>query len=168
MWLPTLKNCWENKDMRIAIGTDHAGFPLKETVMIAVQAASHEVLDFGTDSPASVDYADFAEEVGRAIQQGQAERGILLCGSGVGACIAANKMKGIYAAICHDTYSAHQGVEHDGMNVLCLGGRVVGPEVVKELVQAFLSARFIGNDPGEERHARRVGKVKKLEKGLMS
>ena len=149
--------------MRVAIASDHAGFPLKETVVETVRAAGHDPIDLGTDSSASVDYADFVEKVGRAIQNGKAERGILLCGSGVGACIAANKMRGIYAAICHDTYSAHQGVEHDGMNVLCLGGRVIGPEVVKELVAAFLGARFIGNDPSEERHARRVGKVKKLE-----
>ena len=149
--------------MRIAVASDHAGFPLKDVVIEAVRAAGHQAIDLGTDNTESVDYADFAEKVGRAIQQGTVERGVLLCGSGVGACIAANKMKGIYAAICHDTYSAHQGVEHDGMNVLCIGGRVIGPEVAKELVSAFLSARFIGNDPGEERHARRVGKVKKLE-----
>jgi ribose 5-phosphate isomerase B len=149
--------------MRVVIASDHAGFPLKETVIKAVQAAGHEPVDLGTNSNASVDYADFAEKVGRAIQRGQADRGILLCGSGVGACIAANKMKGIYAAICHDTYSAHQGVEHDSMNVLCIGGRVIGPEVAKELVPAFLGARFVGNDPGQERHARRVGKVRKIE-----
>ena len=149
--------------MRIVIASDHAGFPLKETVIAAVRAAGHEVLDVGTDSPASVDYADFVEKAGRAIQRGEAMRGVVLCGSGVGACIAANKMRGIYAAICHDTYSAHQGVEHDNMNVLCLGGRVIGPEPAKEIVAAFLGACFVGNDPGEERHARRVGKVKKLE-----
>ena len=149
--------------MRIVVATDHAGFPLKDTVIEAVQAAGHEPIYLGTDSLSSVDYPDFAEKVGRAIQQGAAERGILLCGSGVGASIAANKMKGVYAAICHDTYSAHQGVEHDSMNVLCIGGRVVGPEIVKELVSAFLGARFLGQDPGEERHARRVKKVKKLE-----
>ena len=149
--------------MRVVIASDHAGYPLKGTVVEAVQAAGHEAVDLGTNSTESVDYADFVEKVGRAIQKGKAERGILLCGSGVGACIAANKMKGIYAAICHDTYSAHQGVEHDSMNVLCLGGRVIGPEVVKELVFAFLRARFIGNDLGEERHVRRVGKVRKLE-----
>ena len=154
--------------MRIAIASDHAGFPLKETIIEAVKAAGHAPIDLGTDSVDSVDYADFVEKVGKAIQQGKVERGILLCGSGVGACIAANKMQGIYAAICHDTYSAHQGVEHDGMNVLCLGGRVIGPEVAKELVPAFLSARFVGNDPGEERHARRVGKVRKLEDELGS
>ena len=149
--------------MRVVVASDHAGFPLKETVLELVRAAGHEVSDLGTDSSASVDYADFVAKLGRAIQDGRAERGILLCGSGVGACIAANKMRGIYAAICHDTYSAHQGVEHDAMNVLCLGGRIIGPELVKELVPTFLAARFVGNDPGEERHARRVGKVKALE-----
>jgi len=158
----------EGEKMRVAIASDHAGYPLKETIIKAVQAAGHEPVDLGTNSKVSVDYADFAEKVGRAIQSGRVERGILLCGSGVGACIAANKMKGVYAAICHDTYSAHQGVEHDGMNVLCLGGRVIGPELAKELVPAFLGARFLGNDPGEERHARRVGKVKKLEDELSS
>jgi len=149
--------------MRIAVATDHAGFLLKDAVIEAVRNAGHEPVYLGTDSLASVDYPDFAEKIGRSIQQGKAERGILLCGSGVGASIAANKIKGIYAAICHDTYSAHQGVEHDRMNVLCIGGRVVGPEMVKELVTAFLGARFIGNDPGEERHVRRIGKVQKLE-----
>lgn len=149
--------------MRVAVATDHAGYALKATVIAAIQAAGHEPLDLGTHSLESVDYADYAEKLGRAIQNGQAERGVLLCGSGVGACIAANKMQGIYAAICHDTYSAHQGVEHDAMNVLCLGGRIVGPEVAKELVAAFLATHFIGYDPGEERHARRVGKVRALE-----
>jgi ribose 5-phosphate isomerase B len=151
--------------MKIAVACDHAGFPLKDVVLEAVRAAGHAVLDLGTNSTAAVDYPDFVEKLGKAIQSGEAERGVLLCGSGVGACIAANKMKGIYAAICHDTYSAHQGVEHDDMNVLCLGGRVIGPELVHELVLAFLSARFVGNDPGEERHKRRVGKVRKIEAG---
>jgi ribose 5-phosphate isomerase B len=154
------------KVMRIAIASDHAGFPLKETVIQSVKNTGYEALDYGTDNTSSVDYADYVEKVGRAIQNGDADRGILLCGSGVGACIAANKMMGIYAAICHDTYSAHQGVEHDNMNVLCLGGRVIGPEIVKELVPAFLQARFVGHDPGEERHVRRVSKVLKLEKEL--
>lgn len=149
--------------MKIAIACDHGGFPLKETVVEAVRAAGHEPLDLGTDSAESVDYPDFAEKLGRAIQNGVAERGVLMCGSGVGANIAANKMKGLYAAICHDTYSAHQGVEHDDMNVLCLGSRIIGPEPAKEIVTAFLGARFAGNDPGEERHARRVGKVRALE-----
>ena len=149
--------------MKIAIACDHGGFPLKDTVIETVRAAGHEVLDLGTDSAESVDYPDFAEKLGRAIQNGDAERGILMCGSGVGANIAANKMNGVYAAICHDTYSAHQGVEHDDMNVLCIGARIIGPEPAKEIVTAFLGARFLGNDPGEERHARRVAKVRKLE-----
>lgn len=149
--------------MKVAVACDHAGFPLKGVVLEAVRAAGHEALDLGVHSTEPVDYPDLAEKLGRAIQDGQAERGILLCGSGVGASIAANKMTGVYAAICHDTYSAHQGVEHDEMNVLCLGGRILGPEPVREVVAAFLSARFLGNDPGQERHARRVAKIKKLE-----
>ena len=149
--------------MKVAIACDHAGFPLKETIIDAVRAAGHEVFDLGTDSAESVDYPDYAEKLGHAIQNGDAERGILLCGSGVGANIAASKMKGIYAGVCHDTYSAHQGVEHDDMNVLCLGSRIIGPEPAKEIVTAFLGARFVGNDPGEERHARRVSKVRRLE-----
>ena len=151
--------------MKIAVACDHAGFPLKEVVLDAVRASGHEPLDLGTDSSEPVDYPDFSEKLGKAIQTGEAERGVLMCGSGVGACIAANKMQGIYAAICHDTYSAHQGVEHDDMNVLCLGGRIIGPEMVHELVTAFLAARFVGNDPGQERHKRRVGKVRRIETG---
>jgi ribose 5-phosphate isomerase B len=151
--------------MKIAVACDHAGFPLKDVVLDAVRSAGHEVVDLGTNSTQAVDYPDYAEKLGDAIRSGEAERGILLCGSGVGACIAANKMQGIYAAICHDTYSAHQGVEHDEMNVLCLGGRIIGPELVAELVTVFLGARFVGNDPGQERHKRRVGKVRKLETG---
>ncbi len=149
--------------MKVAVGTDHGGFALKDTVINAVRAAGHEVLDMGAFDTTAVDYADYAEKVGRAIQNGEAERGILLCGSGIGACIAANKMKHVYAGICHDTYSAHQGVEHDAMNVLCMGARVIGPEPAKEIVTAFLAAHFVGNEPGGERHARRVGKVQKLE-----
>lgn len=149
--------------MKIAIACDHGGFPLKQTVIDIVLAAGHEPVDLGTDSMESVDYPDFAEKLGRVIQAGDAQRGILLCGSGVGANIAANKMKGVYAGICHETYSAHQGVEHDDMNVLCLGARIIGPEPAKEIVAAFLKARFLGNDPGEERHARRVNKVRRLE-----
>lgn len=151
--------------MKVAVACDHAGFPLKHVVFEAIHAAGHEVIDLGTDSTKAVDYPDFSEKLGKTIQSGEAERGILLCGSGVGACIAADKMKGVYAAICHDTYSAHQGVEHDDMNVLCMGSRIVGPELVRELVTAFLGARFIGNDPGQERHKRRVGKVRKIEAG---
>lgn len=149
--------------MKSAVACDHAGFPLKQTIMEMVRSAGHEVLDLGTDSAEPVDYPDYAEKLGRLIQSGQAERGILICGSGVGACIAANKMQGVYACVCHDTYSAHQGVEHDDMNVLCIGTRIIGPELAKEIATAFLAARFMGNDPGQERHARRVEKVRKLE-----
>ena len=151
--------------MKIAVACDHAGYPLKTVVLDAVSSAGHEAIDLGTDSTQSVDYPDYAEKLGNAIRSGKAERGILLCGSGVGACIAANKMQGIYAGICHDTYSAHQGVEHDEMNVLCLGARIIGPELVPELVTAFLGARFVGDDPGQERHKRRVGKVRMIEMG---
>jgi len=145
--------------MKIAVACDHGGFPLKEAVLEAVRAAGDELLDLGAFSVAPDDYPDYAEKLGRAIQNGEAERGILLCGSGVGASIAANKLKGVYAAVCHDIYSAHQGVEHDAMNVLCLGARVIGPKLAEDLVAAFLSARF----RNEERHIRRVDKVKKLE-----
>jgi ribose 5-phosphate isomerase B len=149
--------------MKIAIGFDHGGFPLKQTVLDTVRAAGHEPIDMGTDSADSVDFPDFTEKVGRAIQNGEAERGIVVCGSGVGACIAANKMKGIYASICHDTYSAAQGVAHDDMNVLCLGGRIIGVELAVVLIQAFLGAEYQGNKAGGERLARRVGKIHKLE-----
>lgn len=149
--------------MKIAVGFDHAGFPLKQTVLESVRTAGHEPLDLGTNSAESVDFPDFAEKVGRAIQNGEAERGIIVCGSGIGACIAANKMKGVYASICHDTYSAAQGVMHDDMNVLCLGGRVIGPELAKALIPAFLNAEYQGNKAGGERLARRVGKIHKLE-----
>lgn len=149
--------------MKIAIGFDHAGFPLKQTALDAVREAGHEPIDKGTNSADSVDFPDFAEKVGRAIQNGEAERGIIVCGSGVGACIAANKMKGVYASICHDTYSAAQGVAHDDMNVLCLGGRVIGPELANALISAFLGAEYQGNKAGGERLARRVGKIHKLE-----
>lgn len=149
--------------MKIAVGCDHAGFPLKNVVIESVRAAGHEVIDVGTNSADAVDFPDFTKKVGEAIQRGDAERGILICGSGIGAAIAANKMKGVYASICHDTYSAAQGVMHDAMNVLCLGGRVIGPELVKVLVPAFLNARYLGNDKGGERLARRVGKIKKME-----
>ncbi|MBP7227533.1 MAG: ribose 5-phosphate isomerase B [Longilinea sp.] len=145
--------------MRIAIACDHAGFPLKAAVIETVQAAGHTVLDLGTHNTEPVDYPDYAEKAGRALQRGEADRAILLCGSGVGACIAANKMKGVYACLCHDTYSAHQGVEHDNMNALCLGGRIIGVELVKEIVRAFLSVEF----STEERHRRRVGKILQLE-----
>lgn len=149
--------------MKVAVACDHGGFPLKGTVISVIRALGHEPLDLGTYSSDSVDYPDYAEKLGRAIQNGEAARGVLMCGSGVGASIAANKMKGIYAAICHDTYSAHQGVEHDDMNVLCMGARIIGPELAKEIVAAFLQAHFVGHQPGEERHARRVGKVREIE-----
>ncbi|MEZ0395647.1 MAG: ribose 5-phosphate isomerase B [Anaerolineales bacterium] len=149
--------------MKIAVACDHAGYPLKELVLDSVRRAGHTPLDLGVHSSEPVDYPDYAEKVGRAIQTGEAERGILICGSGVGACIAANKMTGVYACLCHDVYSAHQGVEHDEMNVLCLGARIIGPELAREIVAAFLAARFIGHDPGQERHARRVAKIHALE-----
>jgi ribose 5-phosphate isomerase B len=149
--------------MKIAVGFDHAGFPLKKTVLDAIRDAGHEPIDLGTNSAEAVDFPDYSEKIGRAVQSGEAERGILVCGSGVGACIAANKLKGVFASICHDTYSAAQGVMHDDMNVLCLGGRVVGPELASALIKAFLGARYIGDDPGGERLARRVAKIRKLE-----
>jgi ribose 5-phosphate isomerase B len=149
--------------MKVAVGFDHAGFPLRETVLASVRAAGHEVIDVGTTSPEPVDFPVYAEKVGRAVQSGAAERGVLVCGSGIGACIAANKMKGVYASICHDTYSAAQGVMHDDMNVLCLGGRVIGPELATSLVKAFLGAHYLGNDPSGARLSRRVGMIKKIE-----
>ncbi len=145
--------------MRVAVATDHAGFPLKADVIRVVREAGHEPIDLGTYSMDPVDYPDYAEKIGRAIVEGKAERGVLVCGSGVGASVAANKIQGIYAGLCHDVYSAHQGVEHDDMNILCLGARVIGPALVPELVQAFLRAQF----STEERHRRRVGKVHMLE-----
>ena len=149
--------------MKIAIGCDHGGFPLKDTVIEAVKAGGHEVIDVGAYTAESSDFPDFAKLVGEKIQSGEVERGILICGSGIGAAIAANKMKGIYASICHDTYSAAQGVAHDAMNVLCMGGRVIGPELVGVIVPAFLNARYLGEDKGGERYARRVGKIKAIE-----
>jgi len=146
--------------MRIAIGADHGGFQLKTDVAALLSQSGHEVIDVGAHAlDPSDDYPDFARAVGQAVQRGQVERGIVICGSGVGACIAANKLRGVRAGVCHDTYSAHQGVEHDNMNVLCLGARVVGVEVARELVQAFVNARF----SGQERHARRVAKVMAME-----
>ena len=150
--------------MKIAVACDHAGFPLKAIVLEVVRAEGHEVLDLGTDSTSAVDYPDYAEKLGRVILAGEAARGIVLCGSGVGASIAANKIHGLYAGLCHDTYSAHQGVEHDDMNVLCIGARIIGPEPAREIVTAFLGAHFWGHEPGQERHLRRVTKVRSLEK----
>ena len=151
--------------MKVAVGFDHAGFPLKDTVLEAVRKAGHEPIDMGTNSAEPVDFPDITQKVGQAVQKGEAERGILVCGSGIGACIAANKMKGVYASISHDTYSAAQGVMHDDMNVMCLGGRVIGPELAVALLKSFLGARYIGDDTGGERLARRVEKIRKMEEG---
>jgi len=145
--------------MKIAVAADHGGWPLKDVVIAAVRGAGHEVLDLGTNSPAPVDYPDFAAAAGRAVLRGEAERGIIICGSGVGAAVAACKLRGIRAGVCHDTYSAHQGVEHDDMNVLALGARVIGAALAEELVRAFLGARFTN----EERHRRRLAKVRAIE-----
>lgn len=145
--------------MKIVVGSDHAGFELKQQIADALRREGHEVIDVGTHTTASVDYPDFAEAVGVAVRDGRAERGVLICGSGVGASVAANKLPGIRAAICHDTYSAHQGVEHDDMNVLVLGGRIVGPALAHELVRAYIAARYTG----EARHARRLAKITALE-----
>jgi len=148
--------------MKLAIAADHAGFPLKSLLLELLRARGHDVLDLGTDSAERpVDYPDFAEAVARSVVAGQAERGIVVCGSGVGASIAANKVPGVYAALCHDTYSAHQGVEHDNMNVICLGCRVVGPALAQEIVLAFLGAHFQSQ---EERFVRRYHKVLAIEK----
>ena len=145
--------------MRIAVASDHAGYPLKATVMQTLQALGVEATDHGVHDASPADFPDAAALVGRALQSGSADRGILLCGSGVGVCIAANKMKGVRACVCHDTYSAHQGVEHDGMNVLCLGPRVIGEDLAKELIRSFVGANF----QGEERFLRRLNKLNALE-----
>ena len=145
--------------MRIVVGADHAGFEMKQTMAVYLRHLGHEVIDKGTDSDSPVDYPDFAEAVAKAIINGEAERGVLICGSGVGASVAANKIPGIRAGVCHDTYSARQGVEHDDMNVLVLGARVIGIEHARELINSFLSANF----SNEERHRRRLAKIKALE-----
>jgi ribose 5-phosphate isomerase B len=147
--------------MRICVGGDHAGFVLKRELAETLRRQGHEVTDVGAHSAEPSDYPDFAQAVGEAVLDGRAERGILICGSGVGVSVAANKLPGIRAAVCHDTYSAHQGVEHDDMNVLVLGARVVGPALAQELVRAFVAARF----SGEERHVRRLAKVAAMEAG---
>ncbi len=146
--------------MRIVLGSDHAGFGLKQDLIKLVQSLGYETLDVGTDSTLPVDYPDFAEAVGEAVKNGEAERGVLICGSGVGASIAANKIPGVRAGLCHDCYSVHQGVEHDSMNVLVLGSRVVASELAHELVSQFLAAKF----SEEERHVRRLEKVKNIER----
>ncbi|WP_394822611.1 ribose 5-phosphate isomerase B [Pendulispora albinea] len=146
--------------MKIAIAGDHAGFELKEVLAKALTAAGHDVQNLGThDGSQPSDYPDFALSVGEAVSRGDVTRGILVCGSGVGVSVAANKIPGVRAALCHDTYSAHQGVEHDDMNVLCLGARIIGESLAKELVAAFVGASF----STEERHARRLGKVRSIE-----
>jgi ribose 5-phosphate isomerase B len=145
--------------MIIAVASDHAGFPLKERVIEIARLLGHDSIDLGTCSTEPVDYPDFAEAIAHAILNGKAERGILLCGSGVGACVAANKFRGIRAGTCHDTFSAHQCVEDDNANVLCLGARVVGSELAVEIVRAYLGADF----SGAERHVRRLGKVAAFE-----
>ena len=144
----------------IALAADHAGFELKEKIAGYLKAKGFEVMDLGTHDEEPVDYPDFARAIGEALQQQKADRGILICGSGVGACVAANKMSTIRAGLCHDTYSAHQGVEHDDINVLCLGARVIGEELARELVSAFLAVSFTG----EERHVRRLAKIEAMEK----
>src|SRR5438477_5518516 len=145
--------------MRIAIGADHAGFDLKQIIAAYLRHLGHEVIDKGTDSDAPVDYPDFAEAVSIVVRDGQAERGVLICGSGVGASVAANKIPGIRAGLCHDTYSARQGVEHDDMNMLVLGSRIIGGELAHDLVKIFLAAAF----SGEARHLRRLKKIRDLE-----
>jgi ribose 5-phosphate isomerase B len=145
--------------MKIVIGSDHAGFELKNAMGDVLRATGHAVLDIGAFNANPSDYPDFAEAVGRAVLDGRAERGVLICGSGVGASVAANKLVGIRAAVCHDSYSAHQGVEHDDMNVLVLGSRIIGVKLAEDLVKAFLGARFTN----EERHRRRLAKIAALE-----
>ncbi|MBK5296838.1 MAG: ribose 5-phosphate isomerase B [Vicinamibacteria bacterium] len=145
--------------MRVAVAADHAGVALKQHLAEWLRGQGHEVIDFGTHSTEPVDYPDYAEAVGRAVLDGRAERGLIVCGSGVGACVAANKLPGIRAGLCHDTYSAAQGVLHDDVNVLVLGARVIGSALAEALVTSFLAARFTN----AERHVRRLNKVKALE-----
>ncbi len=150
--------------MRIAIGSDHAGFDLKEGLAAFLRQIGHQVVDVGTHSTDPVDYPDYAEALGKVLLAGMADRGVLVCGSGVGASVAANKLPGIRAGLCHDTYSAHQGVEHDDMNVLVMGARVIGPELARELLKAYLEVDFTG----EERHRLRMKKVQALERRYSS
>jgi RpiB/LacA/LacB family sugar-phosphate isomerase len=145
--------------MRITIGSDHAGFELKKVLIDYLQKNGHQLKDVGTHDTKPVDYPDYSEAVSLSVLRGDSERGILICGSGVGASVAANKIPGVRAGLCHDTYSAHQGVEHDNTNVLVLGSRIIGPELAKDLCTAFVNARFTG----EERHVRRLGKIQKIE-----
>jgi ribose 5-phosphate isomerase B len=148
---------------KIAIAADHGGFCLKKLLQEFLRELGHEVVDLGTQSEAPVDYPDYARAVAQEILSKKAGRGILICGSGVGACVAANKFPGIRAAICHDTFSAHQGVEDDNMNILCLGARVIGPELAKDIVRIWLSASF----SGAERHRRRLAKIDQIEKEVI-
>jgi ribose 5-phosphate isomerase B len=149
--------------MRIAVGADHAGVPLNEVAIVELRRLGHEVVDLGGHDPSQPDdYPDYAVAVAEEVKSGRCQRGLLICGSGVGVSVAANKFPGIRAGMCHDTYSAHQGVEHDDMNVLCLGARVIGPELMLDLVRAFVSAKFTG----EDRHRRRLAKIGALEQGL--
>jgi ribose 5-phosphate isomerase B len=150
--------------MRIAIGADHAGYQYKGILAAELRGAGHEVKDVGTDGPESVDYPDYAAAVAAAVSRGEVERGVLVCGSAVGVCITANKFPGVRAGVCHDTYSAHQAVEHDDMNVVCLGERVIGIEVAREVVRVFLDARF----SAEERHLRRLGKLLDIERRFLT
>ena len=145
--------------MNLAVASDHAGYPLKGRAIEELRKANHQVADLGTDSTAAVDYPDYARAVAEAVLSRQAERAVLICGSGAGACVAANKFKGIRAATCHDTFSAHQCVEDDDVNVLCLGARVIGPELAVEIIRVFVNARF----SGAERHRRRVAKIAAFE-----
>lgn len=145
--------------MNIAVAADHAGFPLKAGIIALAKSMGHEVTDLGTSSTDPVDYPDIARLVAHSVQSGSAERAILICGSGIGACVAANKFRGIRGGTCHDTFSAHQSVEDDDSNVMCLGSRVVGPSLASELVRTFLNAKF----SGAERHVRRVGKINAIE-----
>src|SRR5579864_2273062 len=145
--------------MRVTLGSDHAGFELKKVLIAHLQQNGHQVVDVGTHSTEPVDYPDFAEALALSVLRGESERGILICGSGVGASVAANKIPGIRAGLCHDSYSAHQGVEHDNINVLVLGSRIIGPELAKDLCITFINARFTN----EERHCRRLEKIHSIE-----
>lgn len=149
--------------MRIAMGSDHAGYKYKAILAEQIAADGHEVLDLGTDGPDPVDYPDYALTVAEAVAEGRADRGVLVCGSAVGVCVVANKVPGVRAGVCHDTYSAHQAVEHDDVNVLCLGERVIGIELAREIVQTFLAAEY----SGAERHARRLRKLLNVERTYM-
>ena len=145
--------------MKVAVACDHGGYALKSIVLQTIHEEGHEALDLGTFGLESVDFPDFAEKAGQTLVDGLANRAVIMCGSGVGVCMTANKMKGVYASVCHDTYSAHQGVEHDHMNALCLGGRIIGEEVAREIVKAFLGATPMQT----ERQLRRVQKIKAVE-----